>query len=232
MTLQQYVANIKLFISGDVLNLEIDDAIIGSLVEDSMRELQRYIDSTIFKTIPYQQCIDVTSWNISSVARVYRTRGETIAGQDSTSLADPMQFGMWNTTGGIYDQNIFSNYLAYKTMQQIRATVKSDLPFIYDKLQNKLYISVSLGVPEDITVEYIPIFKDPADITSDYWIDILSRMSLAKTKMLLGRIRSRFTQSNALWVQDGQEILAEGTAELTELRAQLQASTQLVYPID
>ena len=231
MTLDQYISNIKLILSGDVLNLEIDDAVIGSMVEDSLRELQRYIDSTVFITVPYQECIDVTEFNISSVSRVYRTEGE-INGCSETSLSDPMQFGIWNSTGGIYNQTLFSNLVAYKLTQQITTTLKTDLPFMYDKASNKLYISVSMGRPSNITIEYVPKFNSVDEIVSDFWCDILHRMALAKTKIILGRIRSRFTQSNALWVQDGAQMLSEGSTELSELRAQLQASTQLVYPVD
>lgn len=231
MTLDQYISDIKLILSGDVLNLEIDDAVIGSMIEDSLRELQRYIDSTVFVTVPYEECIDVTDLNISSVSRVYQTEGE-MSGSSTTSLADPMQFGIWNTTGGVYNQALFSNLVSYKLTQQIRTTLKTDLPFLYDKASNKLYISVSMKRPSKITIEYVPKFTSVEEIVSDFWCDVLHRMALAKTKIILGRVRSRFTQSNALWVQDGDQMLSEGNSELAELRAQLQASTQLVYPVD
>lgn len=52
------------------------------------------------------------------------------------------------------------------------------------------------------------------------------------TKVVLGRIRTRFTQSNALWTQDGEKMLEEGNTELKELREVLRANSNLVYPID
>lgn len=52
------------------------------------------------------------------------------------------------------------------------------------------------------------------------------------TKVVLGRIRTRFTQSNALWTQDGDKMLEEGNTELKELREVLRANSNLVYPID
>jgi hypothetical protein len=57
-------------------------------------------------------------------------------------------------------------------------------------------------------------------------------MSVALTKIVLGRIRTRFTQSGALWAQDGEKILEEGNTELKELREVLRANSNLVYPID
>jgi hypothetical protein len=69
-------------------------------------------------------------------------------------------------------------------------------------------------------------------ITSDFWIDVLMRLSKALTKITLGRIRGRYTQSNALWVSDAPTMLQEGQTELTELRNYLQTNTQLLYAID
>jgi len=57
-------------------------------------------------------------------------------------------------------------------------------------------------------------------------------MSVALTKVVVGRIRTRFTQAGALWTQDGEKILEEGNTELKELREVLRANSNLVYPID
>ena len=61
---------------------------------------------------------------------------------------------------------------------------------------------------------------------------MLIRLAVALTKVTIGRIRTRFTQSNALWTQDGELILEEGNTELAELRQHLMENSQLVYPID
>ena len=58
------------------------------------------------------------------------------------------------------------------------------------------------------------------------------RMSKAIAKITVGRIRSKYQQSNALWTNDGEAILAEGNAELEELRTQLKHDTMLLYPVD
>ena len=44
-----------------------------------------------------------------------------------------------------------------------------------------------------ITIEYFCRYDHIEDIKSDYWIDILMRMSVALAKIAVGRIRSRFT---------------------------------------
>ena len=69
-----------------------------------------------------------------------------------------------------------------------------------------------------ITIEYVPRFTDISQIKSDYWIDVIIRMATARTKIIVGNIRSKFKQSNALWSLDGDDLKATGTAELDAIR--------------
>ena len=57
-------------------------------------------------------------------------------------------------------------------------------------------------------------------------------MSKALTKIMLGRIRTRFVQSGALWAQDGDKLLEEGTTELKDLEDVLRANSNLIYCVD
>lgn len=52
------------------------------------------------------------------------------------------------------------------------------------------------------------------------------------TKIQIGRIRTKFTQSNALWSLDGDKLLEEGNTDLKELREMLRANANLCYPIN
>ena len=129
-------------------------------------------------------------------------------------------------------QDYAYNYMSYNTLLQIRNTTSTDMYFIYNKYSNELYINTSINAPSMVTIEYIPRFEDIEDVTSDYWIDILMRMAVALTKVTVGRIRSRYTQSNALWSQDGDTLLNEGNQELAELRDHLVKNSNLMYPRD
>ena len=124
------------------------------------------------------------------------------------------------------------NFSAWNTLLRIKNTMSTDLSFIEDKHNNKLYINHYLDTPSRITVEYIPKLTDIEAIKSEYWIDILIRMSTAMTKIVLGRIRTRFTQSNPLWTQDGEKLLEEGNSERKELLEILRTNSNLIYDID
>lgn len=238
MELAAYKDEILFKLTGGVLECELDDGALEKVLNAALREVQRYIDTTVIKTIPFDNCIDLSEYNVSSVSRVYRAKGFMANDSDggTTTPADPMYASQWQLlsgTGNMYNFNDYVyNYSAYNTLQQIRNTTSTDLAFRYDKSSNKLYINIATSKPQNITIEYVPRYNDVSEVTSDYWIDIIVRLAAAIAKVTLGRIRTRYTQSNALWTQDGQQMLDEGTNELNDIREKLQASTQLCYPID
>lgn len=236
-SLSDYTEEIKLKLTGDLLETELDDETIHKIIKSALRELQRYITSVKLVTVPFARCIDMQQIdNVNSVVMVYRTSDLANGEGTGGSTTDPMQVAQWQLLSGMGNftnfQNAIYNYGAWTTLQQIRNTTSTDLAFRFDKASNKLYINVSEGTPANITIEYIPVFTSVEDITSDYWVDMLMRLSLALTKVTLGRIRTRYSQSNALWSGDGDVILAEGKAELDSLREMLLANSELCYPID
>lgn len=236
MELKAYRDEIKLKLTGGVLELELDDKALNAIIHSALRELQRYLCSTKLITIPYSKCIDMAKYKVNSVSRVYRADGFTSDDGSGSGVTDPMYASQWQLlsgTGNLYNfQDYAYNYASWNTLLQIRNTTSTDLLFRFDRDSEKLYINVASNLPTNITIEYVPRVTNVTEVTSDYWIDMLSRLSVALAKITVGRIRSRYTQTNALWAQDGEQLLAEGNSELAELREYLQANTQLVFPID
>lgn len=238
MQLKEYVEDIKLEITGGILELEISDDIISKLVKKSLREVQRYIDETKLIQVPFSSCIDLTDFKHSSITNVYRTDAIGDAGgkDGGISTVDPAYAQMWlaySNGGTMYNlNNYLMNYMTYNTLLQVRNTTSTDMAFKEDKHDNKLYINTSIGYPKSVVIEYVPIFEDVDEIKSDYWIDILKRLSIAETKIALGRLRTYAKQSNALYTLDGDTILEEGNRELTELREILRNNSTLFYPVD
>lgn len=237
MDMQAIKDEVLLKLTGDVVSFELSDSSLTKVINSALREVQRYIDSFRFVTVPYSKCIDVTDYKISSVVSVKRTEGYLVSTDaGSHGISDPMYASYWqlfSTSGNIYNMSDFAyNYASWNTLSQIRNTISTDMAFHFDKSQNKLYINVSTGQPKEITIMYVPQFQDVSEITSDFWIDVLVHMSVALAKITVGRVRSKFKQSNAPWVLDGEQILEEGNTELTNLRQELKDSTQLVYGID
>lgn len=236
-SLEDVREEIRLKLTGDLLEIELEDDTIDQIIMSAIRELQRYITVTRLITVPFKRCINLCKYDdINNVVAIYRTNelgGTTSA--DSSSY-DPMQVAQWQLISGMGNLNYFQdavyNYSSWTTLQQIRNTTSTDLAFKYDKHSKKLYINTSVGTPEEITIEYIPVIQTVEDIKSEYWEDMLIRLSLALTKVTVGRVRTRYTQSNALWTQDGDTILQEGQEELKELRQMMLENSDLFYPID
>jgi len=234
---ESYINEIKLALTGFVLDSEIDDVVYNRILDSAFLKVQRYINTTTLITLPYTNCIDLQALNVDVVKNVYRTSGygyEAAQGEEMT-MGDPVYFQYWAWLGGGSTEGI-NNYAhnlgAYNQLLQIRNTTTTDLAWKQDKSQNKLYINVSGNVPDKITIEYIPMYKDIQDVTSNYWIDVLVRMSVAIAKITVGRIRTRYSQAGALWQQDGETILNEGNTELKELQDYLQTNHDLFVAMD
>ena len=238
LTKQDYVSYIKLMLTGDILELEIEDDVIGKFVDQALQEVQRYIDETKIITVPFAKCIDLKGFDHSAIVNVYRVQGftgDTTTGM-TTSEVDPMYAQTWSvfSSGGtMYNlQNYVMNYLAFNTLLQMRNTGSTDMSFKEDKHECKLYINSAYSHPDYISIEYVPLFKNVEEVTSDYWIDILKRLSLALVKIALGRIRTYSIQTNALWQLDGEKLLTEGTEEYKALQEILRTNSTLFYPLD
>lgn len=238
MDMQAIKEEVRLELTGDVLDLELSDASLTKIVNKSLREIQRYIDTVALATVPFSKCIDVSNLKVSSVIGVRRSEGYMVEAdaENATATMDPMYASQWQMLSGLGNLHNMTdyayNYASWNTVLQIKNTTSTDLAFHFDKMSNKLYINISSNLPESITIMYIPRFDDVSQITSDFWIDNLIRLAVANSKIAVGRVRSKFKQSNALWSLDGDTLLQEGTTELTALREKLEASSQLVYGID
>ena len=240
MTKNDIVEEIRLELTGQVLEMELDDSTLDLTINKALRELQRYWDETTLVTIPYASCINYAGTPLeesSSIVRIYRTVGVGNSEDAGNSVTmDPMYAQQWmvfSNAGTMYNlQDYVMNYAAWNTLSQVRNTISTDLAFREDKHACKLYINNNISSPGNITVEYIPKLRSVEDIKSDYWKDVLVRMSLDLVKIQIGRIRTKFTQSNALWTLDGDKLLEEGNADLKELREILRANSNMVYPID
>lgn len=248
MNLQYYIYRVKFQITAGLLECELPDESFGKAVMEALEEVNRYYDSTQFIQLPGSSCIDLAkaeeenNINIRSVVNVYRTQpmGNTSSDEGGSGMTaattDPISIAMWNNGSnfmGYGSQNFTYRYLMYNTTQQISNTMSTDLDFKEDEFNRKLYVNYSNGgAPSQVVVEYIPKLTDVEQIRGTYWTDILYEMSVAYAKIAVGRVRTRYTQDNALWKQDGEMLLTEGKEELSALRERLKAQANFIYPLD
>lgn len=242
MDLNYYLNKIKFQLTGDILESELSDESYKKIIEIALQEVNRYYDVTKLIEASGGSCIDIKSLEeknnikIGSVSMVYRCHpnGTTAAGETGAGI-DPMMLSQWNLANNYYNYGTnrwVYNYLAYNTTNQISNTLSTDLDFKFDKYGGKLYINFTNGVKDDVVIEYVPVLENVEEVVGDYWIDILSRLSLAYAKITLGRVRTRYKLDNALWSQDGETLLSEGNEELKTIQERLRTYSNYVYPLD
>ena len=102
---------IKLKLTGDLLEFELEDSTLDKVIQSAIRELQRYITTTRLITIPFKNCIDLSNLedtngnelDVNYVVMIYRTDdlgGNTTTSADSSSY-DPMQVAQWQLLSGM-----------------------------------------------------------------------------------------------------------------------------------
>ena len=242
METQDYIDQIKLLLTGNILESEITDDTYKKIMDMSLKELNRYYNVTKLMTIKCPgTCIDLKDYpEINTVVNVFRPKGvgglsDAGSSKDADSTIDPVlmsQLQMYNYGAGYYSNDWIYRYGNYSIVQQISNTMSTDLNFREDKPNKKLYITLPMGIPDTITIEYTPKLMDASEVVSDYWTNMLLRLATAYSKIAMGRIRTRYTQANAQWENDGNTILTEGNEELAAIRERLNANVDFVLPVD
>lgn len=211
---KQIVRYIEKQLGGDVLELELTPEQIKEIVDEAFDELKHYISDTYTVTVPYAKCIDLKKYNIDAVDRVTRTNDSILSG---TSYLVPIAMYP-NTYSGIYDVQDYANALMVKRNLNILST---DMDYHWDKPNRKLYVAANPQVPSFVTISFKPEMYSCEDIREQYWETQLRKLALAMAKIVVGRIRSKYTPNNATFGLDGATLLAEGNSELQAVRQYL-----------
>lgn len=206
----QYIEN---QLGAQVLDIELTSEQIKVIVEQAFEELIHYMTDTYTVTVPYAQCIDLKKYHIDSVESVLR-------GSDSVLTGIPFQMpamDLMNVTG-MYNIEDYMNAMLVKRNLNTLAT---DMDFIWDKPNRKLYLTANPNIPSYVTINFKPEYFSVEDIREQYWETQLRRLALGMVKVTIGRIRSKYTSRSTKYELDGPTLLAEGNNEIQEVRQRL-----------
>lgn len=211
---KQIVKYIESQLGGQVLDLELTPQHIKEIVEQAFEEIRHYMNDLYTVTVPYAQCINLKKYNVDSVESVLRC-------QDSILTGLPFQIPALylNNITGVYSMENYINALIVKRNLNIIAT---DMEFYWDKPNRKLYVYANPNIPTHVTINFKPEYYSVADIREDFWETQLKKLALGMCKIILGRIRSKYTSNSSKFQLDGNTLLSEGTAEVQEERQFLQ----------
>ena len=121
---------------------------------------------------------------------------------------------LMNVTG-MYNIEDYTNALLIKRNLNILST---DMDFVWDKPNQKLYITANPNTPSKVTINFKPEYYSVEDIREQYWDTQLRKLALGMCKVILGRIRSKYKSSSSKFQLDGDQLLAEGNAEIQSVR--------------
>lgn len=208
--MKKIVLYIENQLGGQLLDLELTAEQIKIIVEQAFEELIHYMTDTYSVTVPYAQCIDLKEYNIDSVESVIRAQDSIMTGLPFSIPAMSM-----NNITGMYNIQDYSNAILIKRNLNILST---DMDFIWDKPNKKLYITANPNVPKQVTINFKPEYFSVEDIREQYWETQLRKLALGMTKIAIGRIRSKYKSNSAKYQLDGDTLLAEGNAEVQQIR--------------
>ena len=229
MTTQQAIDRIKFNlgqIKGLQTRIELNEDDIQQLIAMSLDELVDKVDTPSALILPYSEVIDVSKYKISSIDFV--TRAEVPYGVSGGVSLDPFYYSssvlVGNTVGSANLNSILQLQAAYAVRSMVQNLVQAELIYFHDLYHKTLVVSYSGTKPNAITVLYRPEIQCVEDLPSNVWTSYLIRLATAHGKVIIGRIRAKYTVSGSP-VTVNNEILAEGLSELTAIYEELRPLT-------
>lgn len=215
-------------ISGLSSKIELNDEDIQTLLHLSIRELVEKVDTPSMLTLPYSEVIDVSEYKIAKIDAVLRadTPYGTTEGlsYDPFYLSNSVSIGSQGAGGNGGLNSVLQMQAQYAIRAMAQNTVQAELIHFYDRYHKTLAISHSGQRPRAITLLYRPTIQAVEDLPSSIWESYLIRLATAHGKVVIGRLRSKYTVQGAP-VTVNTEILAEGIAELEKLYEELKQFT-------
>ena len=247
MKKDEYVKFVILQLGGTVVDIELEND-IGSFVDLALLKVKPFIGTSRLITVPAgNNHINLSKYHVYTVVNVYKAntgaltsvsdsqasvQGTSSSVDDSYMFA-PNLFNYYDAfTGASSDMNSMDSLAITVLTKQLVNTIRggtSDVDFWQDG--DELYLDVS-GIGGDVTIEYIPDYQDVSEISEPFWVNFILNMTMALTKMALGRARSKFNISGLPYELDGDALLNEGQAELDALNEQLRELSDIWYVLD
>lgn len=233
MTMQEVVEQVA-FMLGLPANENVEDLQIEKAVNIAFRELKRYMNTPVEKTVPYSTRLDLVKLGINTVKVLYVQAANPRLGLSLSSIESGNVFqvaaaiNVSSSVGQASTINI-DPIMQEMALQQVRNCLTTDFQWKYDLPNQVIYCTHRDPKPAVVTIRYVPIYNDVSEIQGQTWIDYLVRMSEANMKKALGRSRSKYKIEGSNVSFDGELLLDEANAELEAIRNELSVkSSKLV----
>ena len=185
------------------ISLEISDDDIESYVSLGVTKLQDHITWPKYITKSYATGvpIDLSKDKVFEVTNVFRTADVSNIGPD----------GEMNIFGV---RNLADDMTLYLAAIKQRSDIESVIDVAFRYINGKLYLD---DFYEGVTIEYLPRLDAAEDVQEPWAIEWLVDYVTANAKVTIGMVRRKFTVNDSPVTLDGDGMIAEGEAKLSEL---------------
>ena len=236
MTMEEIVDQVSFSLglpaTRNVENLQVEKAVLIAF-----RELKRYMKTPVDRTVPYSSRLDlvklgIDTVNVLAVHAAYPRIGLTLGTIDSGNVFQvAAAVNTYSAIGQTSSLNI-DPIMTEMAMAQVRNTLSTDFQWKYDADNQVIYCAHRDPKPSQVTIRYVPNYKDVSEIKSPSWIDYLIRLSEAHMKKALGRARSKYTIEGSNVSLDGDVLLQEANTEMEAIRQELEARKNKLVIVD
>lgn len=221
MTEQNVRSYIETMLGKSKVTIELHDDDFHEIITQAIEKLRPYYSGIRYIQVDGANSpIDVSSHDIIEVVAIYDTGSNGISQLQSQMFLNPGVF--------VYDNNFRDNYISYLTYAKLAAAYQNTnaSSWKFDHVHQLLYLTKKGPMVLKCLVKLAAV----TDIEENsQWVAWFKDYSLALAKIIVGRMRSKYTLSNGQYQLDGNTILQEGIQDKQRLEDEMW--TKASYPI-
>ena len=199
---------ITTMLGGSAVKVELDKEDLEVVIDQAMDKMRAYYYGIRYIQVKGIGPIDLSSHNIIDIVQLYETGSQGITQLQSQMFLNPGVF--------VFNSDYKDNYIAYLTYAKLASMYQStnNMTWKYDSVRGICLLSKNAECVLKCRVKVMSL----SDIEEDSrWYSWVKEYSLALSKQLVGRKRSKYTLSNAQYQLDGNQLIAEGMQEQARL---------------
>lgn len=217
---------IKAKLGYPTVEIELTDEQLDICIDDALDEIAPWVVQRQYVTLPVQECIDLSEYNVSYVIAVHKANGASNSSDNQLDVFSPYTY---MEVRGSY-QGITYSRIESQLFDNLQQATKDNISWKY--IKPKLYLDIGVPVATQVTIEYSPNIDDLDSLTDPMYKKFVKRFALAFARAILSDIRGKFSVSGSPVELDGSTQDSKSERELEELRQELRDTVNTHFMVD
>lgn len=217
---------IKTKLGYPTVEIELTDEQLDICIDDALDEIAPWVVQRQYVTLPVQECIDLSEYNVSYVIAVHKANGAANSSDNQLDVFSPYTY---MEVRGSY-QGITYSRIESQLFDNLQQATKDNISWKY--IKPKLYLDIGVPVATQVTIEYSPNIDDLDSLTDPMYKKFVKRFALAFARAILSDIRGKFSVSGSPVELDGSTQDSKSERELEELRQELRDTVNTHFMVD